>query len=337
MNSNAEMDRYDSFDALKFILSIFIVAIHTEFLGDYVYPFVRIAVPIFFMISSYLFFHKHREYDFKAFIHFLKRNLQLYLFWFVVLLPITLYARKYFFAGFFLGLKDLICDFFFGSTFLASWYIVAQIIAIAWIFLLSKKANNIVLLSLSSLCYLVCLLSSNYYNILSYIHMQGVADSIFSVIFPPNSFIVAFFWCSVGKVIADTKQVYSRRKKVGIFIVLLISLIGLFGEKMIIQNCIGAAKFNDVYLFLIPVCICVFVLALECKVNIKNAVVLRRISTIVYCVHFSIAVVFSNILERFISDPMHVICFFSTLILSWSVAIIILKVSPKIKVLKYAF
>lgn len=49
---------YDIFDLTKFILSLFIVAIHSSILLDILSPCVRIAVPLFFMISSYLFFER---------------------------------------------------------------------------------------------------------------------------------------------------------------------------------------------------------------------------------------------------------------------------------------
>ena len=49
---------YDIFDLTKFILSLFIVAIHNSIIPDILSPCARIAVPLFFMISSYLFFER---------------------------------------------------------------------------------------------------------------------------------------------------------------------------------------------------------------------------------------------------------------------------------------
>ena len=49
---------YDTFDLIKFILSIFIISIHSGIVPDILIPVVRTAVPLFFMISSYLFFNK---------------------------------------------------------------------------------------------------------------------------------------------------------------------------------------------------------------------------------------------------------------------------------------
>ena len=49
---------YDIFDLAKFILSLFIVSLHSGIVPDILIPVIRTAVPLFFMISSYLFFEK---------------------------------------------------------------------------------------------------------------------------------------------------------------------------------------------------------------------------------------------------------------------------------------
>ena len=49
---------YDIFDFTKFILCLFIVSLHSGIVPNILSPFVRIAVPLFFMISSYLFFER---------------------------------------------------------------------------------------------------------------------------------------------------------------------------------------------------------------------------------------------------------------------------------------
>ena len=49
---------YESIDLVKIVMSVFVVAIHTELVPDVLSPWTRIAVPVFFMISSYFFFNK---------------------------------------------------------------------------------------------------------------------------------------------------------------------------------------------------------------------------------------------------------------------------------------
>ncbi len=46
----------DVIDLTKFILSAFVVAIHAQLFHEYIYPFVRLAVPMFFILSGYFAF-----------------------------------------------------------------------------------------------------------------------------------------------------------------------------------------------------------------------------------------------------------------------------------------
>ena len=52
------MKKSDILDLTKYILSFMIVAIHLELWPNILYPWLRLAVPLFFMISSYILFSK---------------------------------------------------------------------------------------------------------------------------------------------------------------------------------------------------------------------------------------------------------------------------------------
>ena len=52
---------YDIFDIVKFVLIIFIVSLHSGIVPDLLIPVVRTAVPLFFIISSYLLFSKKQN------------------------------------------------------------------------------------------------------------------------------------------------------------------------------------------------------------------------------------------------------------------------------------
>ena len=71
--------------------------LHTFFLDDYLDPWLRLAVPLFFLISAYLLAEKLKETPkedhWKVTWKYIKRNLYLYLFWMLVLLPIIVYLR----------------------------------------------------------------------------------------------------------------------------------------------------------------------------------------------------------------------------------------------------
>ena len=69
----------DILDLVKVILSIIVVGIHINPFGEYsglYYPICRIAVPLFFMISSYLLFSKlkNNSNSKEVLVKFVKRN-----------------------------------------------------------------------------------------------------------------------------------------------------------------------------------------------------------------------------------------------------------------------
>lgn len=62
MNNSMEKSKINSnYDILKVALAIMIVMIHSEFLPNVLYPWFRISVPLFFIISAYFFFSKIRN------------------------------------------------------------------------------------------------------------------------------------------------------------------------------------------------------------------------------------------------------------------------------------
>ncbi len=64
------------YDLLKIVLSIMIVLIHTKILPNILYPWLRIAVPLFFVMSSYFLFSKLNMLIKWIVIHFF------YVFWY---------------------------------------------------------------------------------------------------------------------------------------------------------------------------------------------------------------------------------------------------------------
>lgn len=139
-----ETKKTDSrYDILKFVLALLIVALHTQLFPGIMKPWVRVAVPLFFMVSSFFFFRKVNKCADAAeargvLAHFAKRSGMLYLFWFVVLLIPTIGIREYFFDGILNGFASMACDAVFGSTFAASWFITANVICICIVFALRR-------------------------------------------------------------------------------------------------------------------------------------------------------------------------------------------------------
>lgn len=143
-------------------MSVMIIMIHVGY--SFQFPILRLAVPVFFVISSYLFFHKIKDLN-KAercsvYHKFVIRAIKLYAFWFVVLLPVTIVVRRWYAMDVLEFIKTFPLTLLFDSTFQASWYIPAYIIGISIAYYLGK--HNVVLFIAGILLYIQCCFASNY-------------------------------------------------------------------------------------------------------------------------------------------------------------------------------
>ena len=168
--TNPIQPNLDSADALKFVMSIVVVAIHSGLGGDWhlspIYPFARLAVPVFFMLSSYFFFSRYLLEDEEGkklrLRKFLIRNAQLYAFWCFVLFIPTGVVRGWFSKDVLSGVADIFHGLLFGSTFISSWFISSTVIAVLIVVKCSKWLSDKTILFLAICCYLIACLSSNY-------------------------------------------------------------------------------------------------------------------------------------------------------------------------------
>ena len=278
----------DIIDLVKLVLSFAIVALHTNLFDPYLYPWLRLAVPLFFMISAYFFFDKIKRClstreRLCALGDFALRNLKLYAFWFVVLFPINLFTRGWFEAGLTNSILSIVTNFFIGSTFVASWFISALVIGTAIVFLLSRKLNNCLLLIIGALVFAVVAMRSSYVFVIN--DFKGLVSVIKSyervMNSPVNSFPASIFWIVLGKVFADGFRI---KIKPGAILVLVGSVL-LFLEWILIKNHTGEFE-NDVYLMLAPACIGLFSILIQLKPKeIKYAKEMRKLSVIIFASH----------------------------------------------------
>ena len=135
-------------DVVKFIMAFLIVDIHVQgylitppiFQNYVIHPIESLAVPTFFVISSFLFFRKARyeECQMNLVLHFMKRLCILYLFWCVIWSPI-IYLQKEYFHPFTIWVPlYIIRDFFFGNMFDASWFLGALLVGVPMVWGLSR-------------------------------------------------------------------------------------------------------------------------------------------------------------------------------------------------------
>lgn len=289
------------YDVLKFVLSLMVVAIHGAIFPTAVFPWVRIAVPLFFTMTSYFFFQKLQgasaAEERTILKHFIVRNVKLYAFWFVVLLPLTLYIRR---DSYFCGVQGILSflkGLFFGSTFVASWYITASVIGVCAVFFLTKWVKDYLVCAIAVLAFGVVTFWSSYAFVLEnhiLVHVLAWYSEHFAT--PACSFPASLFWVYVGKCFAQ-EQVKSFNRVANAFFI-AISATGLYLEWRIVGELSGAYT-NDSYIMLVPTCISLFMFiknmrSFECRYAIN----LRRTSTVIYVMHGTLLYVVGFLFRR---------------------------------------
>lgn len=340
-----EKRTYNSIDILKIILALFVVIIHSGIDKTVIAPLLRIAVPLFFIISSYFFFTKNASLQTKkeknaALFKTIKRNLLLYLFWAIIQLPIVIYMRGYHHDFFFDGILNVLKDIVIGGAFTGAWYLVALVIGILLVYFMSKKIPSIYLVLLSLPIYIFCCLTTNYINLFSADSLVAkINDGYYSLIgqYVCNSFPIALFWVSLGKLLADRKN----DVKTGA----LISCGALFSV-MIALECFFVVKndwrvLDDCFFMLMLLCPVIFMLVKKMKITVTTKIRIRELSVLIYVTHgccgrivgYALKYLFGEFygvnLVKAVISVIVIVCF--------SQILIYLREKHNIKFLKYAY
>lgn len=323
------------FDLLKFVLSILVVVLHCEILPTFFLPLLRMAVPLFFIMSGYFFFLKIKNMDKASSMLVLNRYVlricKLYLFWLVALLPMTIYFHMDWFDS---GLVNFILKFIkgilFSGTFKASWFLSATVIGTISVYYLSRFSNNRLILIIGLLLYLLCAIDSNYYylfnNCFVIDHTLMTLRHLLGML--PYSCLYSIIWIAIGKILAENNFHISAK----FTYIILIAFISLFCLEFLIIRKYNLALDSTSYLCLLPVCSIIFIIIGQSSFNVRYSYVFRKYSTIIYCSHLSIFLVLKN----FIFSPMYL--FITTILISLLVSTLILRLENKkgFSWLKYA-
>ena len=330
-------------DVLKFVLSLAIVAIHSALFENVLYPWTRLAVPLFFIMTGYFLFGKLKRtenaHERKAVLKgFIKRNLLLYLTWFILLSPVTFYMRDYFRGGVLRGLVRLVRAFLFASTFRASWYIMACVIGALIVYAASRVMKNRTLICVFAVTGLISCLTSAYHPLMEANAALGAVYAGYQKVFaaPQASYVVSLFYLACGKCFAEGKPGLSRDSIVRL---LVGSCICLYGEWRLVARLFGTIG-NDCYFFLMPTAVLIFALLQSGEAReIRNARRLRECSTVIYALHASLC----SVIDHFVRAIFHVriapvtfagslvICLLAYLVLHW------LRKHDRLRLLRWAY
>ncbi|MBD5203607.1 MAG: acyltransferase [Bacteroidales bacterium] len=277
------------FDILKFILALLILILHTTLYPEIFRPWVRSAVPVFFIISSYFFFRPVYASAYGShgrFSHYVKRSVVLYFFWFAILIIPTCRIYHYFSAGVLEGLWKISFNIFFGGTFPASWFISACVIGISIVYAARRHLRIMTVAAL--LCYLICCSLTNYFKLLPSFNEWFVHT--FPIWNPANSFPASLLWICAGAIIARRENEDKPLFRLPVNLVLMVAgfILLWLEHRYICAN--RWERTDDCYLSLIVVAPALFMAILSLPgVSFSWTILLRHASVIIYCLHATIA------------------------------------------------
>ena len=291
-------ETFDTVDIAKFTASILIFSMHCNIFGEYnifLEVISRWGVPFFFICSSYFLFSKSVDGNISkdTMVRYVCRLGKLYLAWLVINIPNVIFTRLYS-----KDLSDIKTWLFFlknsllSSTFTASWYLGSSIFSAWIIYLLGKRLKTTGIIAVTSLLYIVCVLSSVYRGILP----PEALPYIKFLCFPLNIFNGCIYFAAGKYIYENRESVFkvSTRKKA--LICLIVFYCTFIAELCLSKyyNCFGT---TDVAFSTIGIALPLFLLCMQSNIKIKNGILLRKLSTIIFCCHGNVLLV-NNFLKK---------------------------------------
>ena len=164
------------------------------------------------------------------------------------------------------------------STFTGSWYFTSSIFSAYLVYLLSKKFQTKSIIAITSIFYILCVFTSVYNGILP----SQLADFLKTLCFPLNIFNGCFYF-SLGNYIAEQEsdiiKAFTKKKALFSFVAFYL----LFGIELLIAKHFEICGTTDVSLSMVALAFSLFIFCLQTNMNIKNTLLLRKLSIIIYC------------------------------------------------------
>lgn len=334
-------ENYDFVDFSKFIFSIFIIALHTQFLKSFDEHvnfflsslFFRLAVPYFFMISGFLFYNKLKSLNGEKrkpyLVKYIKRLSLIYLVWSLINAIFNMFTDL---VNNRLGINSFL-NYLKNIIFLRDgvlWYIQILIVGIIILYLCDTKSRLKILFITSIVLYLISVLSGTYNVFISNEIVKLTLEKMNLYLFRGLIFIYAGAFISIRNKDVD---IFSCTKFASFYFLCLIYEIFLFINKDIntINNVSGyflSLPFITYYLVLI---------SLNIKITFKHSMLFRKMSMLNYFLHSMIYPIISQIFKVISFSDNNFILFISTVIISIVISFSIIKLSNEITFLKYFY
>lgn len=341
-------------DIAKLIMAVLVIIIHKPVFSES-HPFLNyitgnticaIAVPFFFITSSYFFFSRvDREgRDNKLFFNFEKRLFKLYFLWTVIYLPcifVKYNTNHYdtFNAKIFIGQLLLTAKKFFLSTsFIHLWYVNTLMLSVAIIYFLYKKLGT-------KATFVICAVIATAFNIIAVSATKdGIVLHIYNA-FPDilhKTFEKGILFTSGGFLFSKIKK--QEKNSVWEYLIMILSIMAL-----IINGAFRYRTENKLfdYFHIIIIFIASLMIFAVC-INIKTKpskayYIIRKYSTVMYFSHLLLMtegfsyIAYKTGITAFADNELFI--FFITVLFAVIISTIIIFLSEKqkFKKLKYLY
>lgn len=358
-NTRAERKQYRAIDIAKFVMAILVVAIHVRpFTGQtaFVYDDIiaRIADPLFFQITAFLFFEKifaqisgnlRQGMSWRMLGHYMKRILALYTAWFVIYAPVVL-PRTWQECGNIRGmLLALLKKYWLSGYYGAMWFMTALLLAMPLVFILTKYLGSRLCLLLSAPWFLLTVARMEYCSITDGWQVAGYFDSAIYGIFGwyGNGLTYGFFFCALGMWIAYKRTLGGQKNDSRDFALpSLISFLLLIIESYVIRDKGLGQSFGAMF-FLIPTSY--FLLQWLLSVDIFEKMGeqsrkrldcacahMRRLSILIFTIHYGVMEGLQYLLGKYTGSVWNMTgLYLSVLLVTIGLAELILLAQKKIK------
>lgn len=317
--SNSQVN--GAIDIAKLIMAILVIGIHTNPFSYNVWLdrgfgiLTRLCVPFFFVASSYFYWKRQPRKPWR----YVYRLLLLYIIWTLIYLPLDLKTIVgYSFVEF--------IDTFLWSGYRHLWFLNCSIIGFVIVHLLDKRLSTRNILLLSIVFLLIGCIKSTWAPLTLKILGKEVPD----VLGYRNGLFYAFPYFAAGKMIAEhNTETPKHFFAFGLFISLILLLVESYVFIIRLDT-----KATILWLSVFPMTCCLFNLILSLKVRIRKdiSLVIRKMSTLLYCIHPYIVLLLSPVFRNFI-------LFVGSAGISIIISYVIILISniQKFKFLKYVY
>jgi serine/alanine racemase len=308
---------HNGIDLGKFLLSILVVSVHTSPLKSFsldvnfwlVQILSRIAVPVFFTISGYLFFKKAEtstatkkiwKFEINAhYYNYIMRLLLVYMIWSLIYL-FDVVHRYYVTMGlnwWQFGALYAYAAVIYG-TYLHLWFFPAVVLAISLVHFLSKKYSIKKLLVAAFILFIIGLFGESYYGLIKDVDViNNFYQTIFAFMLTTrNGLFFGFFFVAMGAYLAKKPTllpVMTSRKW-------LILSLGLLAVESLALHYLSDPIDHNLMFGLIPVAYFLFQYLASIKISERlDYRFLRDMSALIFFIHPLFIIWFDHYFDGF--------------------------------------